>query len=72
MKILKAVTREDTLAELYTLLAVGQLVMLDKDFNNASEVEVVYQSPKRLFTTIKDPQGSYAWDVMTNRLTPYS
>ena len=72
MKILKAVTREDTLAELYTLLAVGQLVMLDKDFKNASEVEVVYQSPKRLFTTIKDPQGSYKWDVMTNRLTPYS
>lgn len=72
MKILKAVTREDALAELYTLLAVGQLVILDKDFNNASEVEVVYQSPKRLFTTIKDPQGSYTWDVMTNRLTPYS
>ena len=72
MKILKAVTREDTLTELYTLLAVGQLVMLDKDFNNASEVEVVYQSPKRLFTKIKDPNGDYTWEVMTNRLTPYS
>lgn len=54
---------------LYTLLAAGQLVELDKDFANSSIVEVVLQTPMRLYTRVKAPNG-YEWDVMTNRLTP--
>ena len=54
---------------LYTLLTTRQLVELDKDFANSSMVEVVTQTPKRLYTRVKAPNG-YEWDVMTYRLTP--
>ena len=54
---------------LYTLLTAGQLVELDKDFANSSIVEVVAQTPMRLYTRVKAPNG-YEWNVMTNRLTP--
>ena len=54
---------------LYTLLTTGQLVELDKDFANSSMVEVVTQTPMRLYTRVKAPNG-YEWDVMTYRLTP--
>ena len=54
---------------LCTLLTAGQLVELDKDFANSSTVEVVTQTPMRLYTRVKAPNG-YDWDVMTNRLTP--
>ena len=54
---------------LYTLLTAGQLVELDKEFANSSIVEVVTQTPMRLYTRVKAPNG-YEWDVMTNRLTP--
>ena len=54
---------------LYTLLTTGQLVELDKDFANSSMVEVVTQTPKRLYTRVK-AQNGYEWDVMTYRLTP--
>lgn len=56
---------------LYTLLTAGQLVELDKDFANSSIVEVVTQTPMRLYTRVKAPNG-YEWDVMTDRLTPCS
>ena len=54
---------------LYTLLTTGQLVELDKDFANSSIVEVVTQTPMRLYTRVKAPNG-YVWEVMTYRLTP--
>lgn len=56
---------------LYTLLTPGQLVELDKEFANSSIVEVVTQTPMRLYTRVKAPNG-YEWDVMTDRLTPCS
>jgi hypothetical protein len=54
--------------DLYPLLNAGQLVELDKDFANSGIVEVVSQTPRRLYTRVKAPNG-YEWDVMTNRLT---
>ena len=56
---------------LYTLLTAGQSVRLDKGFRNSSIVEVVCQTPRRLYTRVKAPNG-YEWDVMTNRLSPCS
>lgn len=56
---------------LYTLLAAGLKVRLDKNFRNSSIVEVVSQTPRRLYTRVKAPNG-YEWDVMTNRLSPCS
>jgi hypothetical protein len=53
---------------LYTLLTTGQLVGLDKDLANSSEVTVVRQTPKRLYTTVTG-DGKNEWDVMTCRLT---
>ena len=50
-------------------LTAGQLVELDKGFANSSIVEVVTQTPMRLYTRVKAPNG-YEWDVMTDRLTP--
>ena len=55
---------------LYALLTAGQSVRLDKDFRNSSMVEVVSQTPRRIYTRVKAPNG-YEWDVMTNRFTPY-
>ena len=54
--------------ELYTVLTTGQLVGLDKDLANSSEVTVVRQTPKRLYTTVTG-DGKNEWDVMTYRLT---
>ena len=54
---------------LYTLLTPGQLVELDKEFAN-SIVEVVTQTPTRLYTRVKAPNG-YEWDVLTDKLTPF-
>lgn len=53
---------------LYTLLTTGQVVGLDKDLGNSSEVTVVRQTPKRLYTTVTS-NGVDEWDVMTYRLT---
>lgn len=49
------------------LLAAGQLVCLDKGFTNQSIVEVVSQTPNRLFTTVKS--DDVQWQVMTYRLS---
>jgi hypothetical protein len=46
----------------------GQLVGLDKDLTNNSEVTVVKQSPAKLFTTVTS-NGIDEWDIMTYRLT---
>ena len=53
---------------LRALLTTGQLVGLDKDLANSSEVTVVRQTPGRLFTTVTG-DGENEWDVMTIRLT---
>jgi len=47
----------------------GEIVILDKDFVNSSEVRVIKQTAMRLFTTISS-DGVVMWDVMTYRLTP--
>jgi WD40 repeat protein len=53
---------------LYTVLTTGQRVVLDKDLGNTSEVTVISQTPKRLYTTITS-NGVESWDVMTYRLS---
>ena len=45
----------------------GETVWLDKDTSNSSEVNVISQTPLRLFTSVTD--GANNWDVMTSRLT---
>jgi hypothetical protein len=45
-----------------------QLVWLDKDKPNRSQVEVVSQTPQKLYTTVTG-DGVYEWTVMTVRLT---
>ena len=52
------------------LLVVGQIVWLDYDLSNKSKVEVVEQTPQRLFTVVKAPDSNYTWSVMTYRLMP--
>ena len=53
---------------LYAVLTTGQVVGLDKDLANSSEVTVVRQTLKRLYTTVTG-DGKNEWDVMTYRLT---
>ena len=59
---------EETTSRLYTILTTQQIVVLDKDRSNSSEVIVVKQTPKRLYTTVT-VNGKDFWDVMTCRLT---
>jgi hypothetical protein len=48
----------------------GEIVILDKEYNNSSKVKVVKQSESnRIFTTVEDLETSKMWDVMTNRLS---
>jgi hypothetical protein len=47
----------------------GQEVWLDIDKANYSKVEVVFQTPNKLFTTVKSVENR-EWEVMTNRLSP--
>ena len=56
--------------ELYTMLATGQTVWLDKDLADSIKVNVVSQTPKRMFTTVTRNDGLDTWEVMTYRLTP--
>lgn len=53
-----------------TSLKKGQAVWLDKDCANRSKVIVISQTPKEMFTTVRN--GSDEWSVMTYRLTPSS
>lgn len=53
-----------------TVLAAGQVVWLDKDLANHSKVEVVEQTPMRLFTVVRSLDSGYTWNVMSYRLTP--
>lgn len=52
------------------LLVTGQIVWLDYDLSNKSKVEVVEQTPQRMFTVVKVPNENYTWSVMTYRLMP--
>ena len=45
----------------------GEQVRLDVTFRNTSIVEVVCQTPGKMYTRVKS--GGEEWDVMTNRLT---
>ena len=51
---------------MYQILKSGDQVLLDSSFNNSSIVEVISQTPNRMFTRIKDENSD--WEVMTNRL----
>ncbi len=45
----------------------GDIVILDKGFNNSSEVTLILM--RKYFSTVADASGSQ-WDVMTYRLSP--
>jgi hypothetical protein len=47
-------------------MKAGDIVILDKDFNNSSEVEIVLILKN--FAKVKS--DDYQWIVMTNRLSP--
>lgn len=49
-----------------SLLKEGDRVVLDKDFNNASVVDLVKMS--KHYSTVRDQEGN-KWDTMTNRLS---
>lgn len=54
----------------YTEYKYGEIVILDKEYQNSSKVKVIHQTePNRIFTTVQDLSTNYKWDVMTNRLT---
>lgn len=44
----------------------GDMVILDKDFNNSSEVELVIM--RKHFSLVRSE--GYEWETMTNRLSP--
>jgi hypothetical protein len=47
----------------------GSLVTLDKGYANSSNVEVVSQTPGKLYTEVRVPGNKESWSVMTDRLT---
>ena len=51
------------------VLCAGQIVWLDKDLANHLKVEVVEQTPMRLFTVVRSLDSGYTWNVMSYRLT---
>jgi len=52
-------------------LQVGQIVMLDKEYQNKSIVGIFAFTPNKMYATVyaKNETGDM-WQVMTNRLTP--
>lgn len=44
-----------------------ELATLDENFANSSTVKVTSQTPRRMFTRIKDENSD--WEVMTTRLS---
>ena len=51
-------------------LKVGDTVILDEEYNNASEVEIISFTPDELTAFILSPEDGDRWVVMTSRLTP--
>ena len=62
--------KDETANGTKTVLCAGQIVWLDKDLANHSKVEVVEQTPMRLFTVVRSLDSGYTWNVMSYRLTP--
>jgi len=50
------------------MLYAGQVVKLDDDMQNGSQVKVVQQTPGRLYAEVEDEDGNRWW-VMSYRLT---
>lgn len=48
-------------------MKAGDRVILDKNFNNSSEVEIVWIG--KIIATVKDDDGDQ-WDTMASRLSP--
>lgn len=51
-------------------LKVGEVVMLDADFNNPSSVTIVDFTPSGMFAVVRS--NEVEWEVMTSRLTRIS
>ena len=48
---------------------VGDRVVLDKKYNNSSEVVVIGFTPNKMFATVQSDSGD-KWQTMTTRLSP--
>lgn len=49
----------------------GQIVILDKEFGNSTEVFIQDFTPLKMYATVCCPENLYnTWQVMTCRLTP--
>jgi hypothetical protein len=57
----------DNIKNLYQAFRPGDKVIVDQDRVTESVKEVVRQTPRRVFTTVKNDNG-YQWEIMTNRL----
>ena len=55
-------------------LMVGQVVILDANYQNKAEVGIHAFTPNEMYATVyaKNEIGGDMWQVMTNRLTPKS
>jgi hypothetical protein len=62
--------KKETEKDVKTEFFAGQIVWLDNDLSNNSKVEVVEQTPMRLFTVVRSLDSGYTWNVMSYRLTP--
>jgi hypothetical protein len=53
-------------------LMVGQIVILDANYQNKSEVGIHAFTPNEMYATVyaKNDTGRDMWQVMTNRLSP--
>lgn len=49
-------------------MKAGDTVILDKEFNNKSEVVIVTMT--RYYSRVRDCETRAVWDVMTSRLSP--
>ena len=47
----------------------GQIVFLDEGFSNCSKVEIVEQTPAKIFTVVKNLDSHETWTVMSYRLS---
>ncbi len=51
-------------------LQEGDEVILDKDFNNSSEVILLNFTKSQVYATVYSDDSKEQWTVMTNRLSP--
>lgn len=50
-------------------LIVGKRYIIDKEFRNSGEIELV-RIYGHIFCRVKNPETNAEWDTMCNRLTP--